>query len=83
MQRKVAGMQITCSWHVEVVTKNVDGVQRAGQSSWRRPSCFFGSCLAVEHLCHWPQRGGPDAYLYDDSKNCLNFFGGILEHPDG
>ena len=75
-------MQITRSWHGEVATRNIDGVQRAGRRSWRRPA---------------RRQGGRDAYFrerdddnfidvkymhhhWDPTRNlgpCLIFLGGI------
>ena len=39
---KAAGMQSSRSWHGEVVTRNIDGVRRAGRHLWSRPVCFLG-----------------------------------------
>ena len=54
--KKAAGVQITRSWHGEVVTRNIDGVRRAGRRSWRSPA---------------RRQGGRDAYFQKEMMTSL------------
>ena len=77
IQRKAVGLQITHSWHWEVVTENING-----------PGAACGVELPVFWLLSGSAPSMPLTVKYMkskvyDGKPCLNLFGGIFDWPEG
>ena len=90
--KKVAGVQITRSWHGEVATRDFDGARRAIRRLRSRPACL----CAIRS----PRQGGRGAHFRErDDDNFIDvkymhhhrdpntgrrliFLGGIRERPE-
>ena len=84
-------MQITCSWHGEVATRNIDGERRAGRRSQRRPACMCAVCADHrDKVAHFRERDDDNfidvKYMHHhqdpNTGPHLIFLGGIGERPE-